>query len=159
AKRTRQVLYRGDRKRYYDLEIRGVEAERFYEQIGFGMTRKQSARKLQSRNTNLDVVPHVARLIDATARLAILCRADHRHTYDYRIGRRRPSYAKLDALLAMFSATAGCAYRRLQELEASRFFWAEIVEIEEGETDVYDLTVPGSHSFCANGFVNHNTYL
>jgi len=24
---------------------------------------------------------------------------------------------------------------------------------------VYDLTVPGSHSFCANGFVNHNTYL
>ena len=24
---------------------------------------------------------------------------------------------------------------------------------------MYDLTVPGSHSFCANGFVNHNTYL
>ena len=36
---------------------------------------------------------------------------------------------------------------------------AEITAIEEGEADVYDLTVPGSHSFCANGFVNHNTYL
>ncbi len=35
----------------------------------------------------------------------------------------------------------------------------EIVAIREGEADVYDLTVPGSHSFCANGFVNHNTYL
>src|SRR5439155_534749 len=34
---------------------------------------------------------------------------------------------------------------------------AEITAIEEGEADVYDLTVPGSHSFCANGFVNHNT--
>ena len=36
---------------------------------------------------------------------------------------------------------------------------AEITAIDEGEADVYDLTVPGSHAFCANGFVNHNTYL
>jgi phosphate starvation-inducible PhoH-like protein len=47
----------------------------------------------------------------------------------------------------------------LKALSHEHFFWAEIQEIEEGESDVYDLTVPGSHAFCANGFVNHNTYL
>jgi phosphate starvation-inducible PhoH-like protein len=44
-------------------------------------------------------------------------------------------------------------------LHTQRFFWAEILDIQDGEADVYDLTVPGSHAFCANGFINHNTYL
>jgi predicted Ser/Thr protein kinase/intein/homing endonuclease len=35
--------------------------------------------------------------------------------------------------------------------------WLEVQEITEGIEQVYDLTVPGSHSFCANGFVNHNS--
>jgi len=35
--------------------------------------------------------------------------------------------------------------------------WLEVREIEEGEEQVYDLTVPGTHSFCANGFINHNS--
>jgi len=47
----------------------------------------------------------------------------------------------------------------VEELHALGFSCAEISDIEDGEANVYDLTVPGSHSFCANGFVNHNTYL
>ncbi len=34
-----------------------------------------------------------------------------------------------------------------------------IRSIESSRAPVFDLTVPGSHSFVANGFVNHNTYL
>ncbi len=37
--------------------------------------------------------------------------------------------------------------------------WEQVANISDEEGDVYDLTVPGSHSFCANGFINHNTYL
>jgi phosphate starvation-inducible protein PhoH and related proteins len=48
---------------------------------------------------------------------------------------------------------------QLVEVHANHVFGAEITAIEEGEAHVYDLTVPGTHSFCANGFVNHNTYL
>src|SRR5207244_2799843 len=47
----------------------------------------------------------------------------------------------------------------VEELHALGFSCAEISDIEDGQANVYDLTVPGSHSFCANGFVNHNTYL
>lgn len=43
-----------------------------------------------------------------------------------------------------------------QQLDPS-LLWLEVRDIIEGEAQVYDLTVPGTHSFCANGFVNHNS--
>jgi len=151
AKRVRQVEYRGRARQYYELEIRGAEAARFFRGIGFGLVRKQTLQKPQ--NTNLDLVPHVAALIDAATRATVLSHAIHKRVHDYRIDRRQPSYAKLDEILGLLTtAVAGEAYRL-------GLFWVEITAIEEGEADVYDLTVPGSHSFCANGFVNHNTYL
>ena len=160
AKRTRRVQYRGRTKEYHELEMRGAEADLFHEEIGFDLDRKHALHKVKIRNTNLDVVPHIASLIDAVVRTSVLSRANHRLVYDYRIDGRRPSYTKLNEILGLVTtAVAGEAYQRLEELRARRFFWAEIVRIEPGEADVYDLTVPGSHSFCANGFVNHNTYL
>ena len=160
AKRTREVKYRDLRKRYYEIEIRGAEAERFYDEIGFGLARKQTLRKPKQRNTNLDLIPHVAALIDTAAKATVLSHATHEHLYDYRVERRRPSYAKLGEILELLATAAvDEAYRRLKALYGLGLFWAEVTKIDEGEADVYDLTVPGSHSFCANGFVNHNTYL
>ena len=160
ARRTRRVAYRGTIKEYHELEMRGAEAERFHTVIGFGLARKQRVHRPVVRNTNVDVIPHVASLIDAAARAQVLSRADHKLLYDYRINRRSPSYAKLGSILEIVAtAAAGYAYRRLQDLYERHLFWAEVTEIAEGEADVYDLTVPGTHSFCANGFVNHNTYL
>ena len=160
AKRTRHVEYRGLPKEYHELEMRGAEAERFHAEIGFGLPRKRALQRSTIRNTNVDVVPNVAALIDAAMRASVLSRAMHKRVHDYRIDRRRPSYAKLGEILGLVStAMAGDAYRRLEELHDRHLFWAEITQITDGEADVYDLTVPGSHSFCANGFVNHNTYL
>ena len=38
------------------------------------------------------------------------------------------------------------------------FYWDKIEDITPSENVVYDLTIPGDHSFIANGFVNHNTF-
>lgn len=35
-------------------------------------------------------------------------------------------------------------------------FYDEVVGIEDGEAECWDLNVPGSNTFIANGFVNHN---
>jgi phosphate starvation-inducible protein PhoH/intein/homing endonuclease len=160
AKRRRLVRYRDAERPYWELEMRGVEADRFFAEIGFGLARKQSLAKPARADTNVDVVPHVAALIDAAVRATTMSRTMHKRLWDYRIDRRRPSYAKLSEMLDLLSTCAAeDAWRRLRELHERRLFWVEIVSVEEGEADVYDLTVPGSHSFCANGFVNHNTYL
>jgi phosphate starvation-inducible protein PhoH len=160
ARRQRHVRYRGEDRTYSELEMRGVEAQRFYDEIGFGLERKQQLRTRLRANTNVDVLPHVAPLLDAAIRGLTLSRALHKRLGDYRVGRRHPSYPKLAELTGLLAAAqASAAHSQLVELLERRLFWAEIVDVEAGEAQVFDLTVPGSHSFCANGFVNHNTYL
>src|SRR5690606_19400958 len=41
---------------------------------------------------------------------------------------------------------------------AQNIFLDKITSIEESESVVYDFTVPETHSFVANGIVNHNTF-
>ena len=46
----------------------------------------------------------------------------------------------------------------LHSLADSDVFWDEAQSVEpDGEADVYDMTVPGTHNFVANGIVAHNS--
>ncbi|PYS76550.1 MAG: hypothetical protein DMF66_14105 [Acidobacteria bacterium] len=47
----------------------------------------------------------------------------------------------------------------MRDIHDRRLLFLEVASVEESRAQVFDLTVPGSHSFVANGFVNHNTYL
>ncbi len=88
-------------------------------------------------------------------------------TIGFRLARKQSHRFALVGNPELITTDAACRIvpsllqSRAQEqfgISASTFF-DEIQEITYGESEVYDLTVPGSHSFCANGFVNHNTYL
>lgn len=46
---------------------------------------------------------------------------------------------------------------QLMSLCRDDLFYDEIVSIEEDFTDNYDFVVPETHSYIANGFINHNT--
>jgi ATP-dependent Clp protease ATP-binding subunit ClpA len=49
-------------------------------------------------------------------------------------------------------------YKYLKHLANSNIFWDKISEIEEvALMDLYDFTVPVSHTFISNGFISHNT--
>jgi replicative DNA helicase len=46
----------------------------------------------------------------------------------------------------------------LRAIASSDVFWDEVRSIDpDGEEDVYDMTVPGTHNFVANGIVVHNS--
>jgi replicative DNA helicase len=46
----------------------------------------------------------------------------------------------------------------LAALAQSDLYWDQIIAIEpDGEADVYDLSVPGSHNFVAQNFIAHNS--
>jgi stage V sporulation protein R len=69
---------------------------------------------------------------------------------------------------ARFLSEIGFSLRRKQEalrehVENRLWFKTEestdeIVEIERGYSDVYDITVDEKHSYVANGFINHNSF-
>lgn len=41
--------------------------------------------------------------------------------------------------------------------EEHKTLWLKVKKIEYGINDVYDFTVPNTHSFISNGFISHNT--
>ena len=147
------------RRDSHRLTLYGAEADRFFDVVGFRLPRKQALRQRpRNRNPNADVVPGVAGLIDAAVRTRRFTRAEHKRLYDYRTGRRRPSYAALHAVLEHFAESDAQPVRRLRRIADDHLLWSRVASLTPGEADVYDLTVPDGHHFIANGFVSHNTY-
>jgi len=106
-------------------------------------------------------VPFVSRQIKSAVRSITLSHKEHKVVEDYSRGRRRPSYDKLGRLVALFYDRGAPLVSRepLQDLIDRRLLFVEVTDITPSRAHVYDLTVPETHSFVANGFVNHNTYL
>jgi phosphate starvation-inducible protein PhoH/intein/homing endonuclease len=143
------------------LTMAGAEAERFHELIGFALERKRARRRASRPNTNVDVIPFQGALLSAAVSAATFTRAEHKLFTDYRSGRRRPSYHKLDQLVGVLwsNGVGDETVSQLRDLLDRRLLFVEVVGVEKSHARVYDLTVPATHSFVANGFVNHNTYL
>jgi phosphate starvation-inducible protein PhoH/intein/homing endonuclease len=161
AKSPRRTHLNGKEHASYLLTMAGAEAERFHELIGFALERKRARRKTKRANPNIDVVPYLGAHLSAAMRGTTFTRAEHRIFGDYRRQSRRPSYAKLDELLHLLSAhgVQSEPVIHLRELLERHLLFVEVTAIESSRAQVYDLTVPETHSFVANGFVNHNTYL
>jgi len=123
------------------LTITGVEADRFDSLIGSRFERKRRRR--------------------AAVRSTALSHKDHKVFDDYRRNRRKPSYAKLEYLVALLDehGASAASLEPLKDVLSQQLLFLEIVDIVPSRAHVFDLTVPETHSFVANGFVNHNTYL
>jgi phosphate starvation-inducible protein PhoH/intein/homing endonuclease len=158
---TKRGRYKGQRHLSERLTIAGAEAEHFDELIGFRLERKRALRRRRTFNTNVDVVPFVSRPMITAVRSTTLSHAEHKAFDDYRRGRRRPSYDKLGRLVALLYDRGAplVSLEPLQDLLDRQLLFVEVVHITPSRAHVYDLTVPDTHSFVANGFVNHNTYL
>ena len=161
ARSIKNGRYQGEVHRSHLLCITRQEAERFHELIGFGLERKRERRMVKVFNPNVDVVPFCAALLDAAAKSTTLSRAQHKTLGDYRNGRRAPSYAKLESLVTLLQTRAAQTQLLLplQETLRRRFLFLPVQRIEKSSAPVFDLCVPRTHSFVANGFVNHNTYM
>jgi replicative DNA helicase len=128
------------------IRITGDNARKFYENVGFRLQRKQERKNLlpENGNVNIDVVPYLP------PRQSTIPKTEKTNLYRYFQGKRKPSYEVLHRI-------AEYAPEVTQLLEPE-FYWDEVVSIEDdGIQHCYDLVVPGSHSYIANGIVSHNT--
>ena len=161
AKSVKRGRYDGRQHISHLLTIAGAEAARFDQLIGFGLERKRARRQARPVNTNIDIVPHLGPMISAAVRSGTFSRAEHKRFYDYRIERRHPSYPKLAEIVTLLESRDAQPelLSPIRGLIDRHLFFAEIVSIEPSRAQVFDLTVPETHSFVANGFINHNTFL
>jgi len=161
---------------YHYLEITGDFVEKFAQEIGFGIQEKQKKLRrilAKNRNTNVNLVPYQQKRLKTLFEL-VKTKGQNRsfyrlslikQLYRYLHEKRNPSKETVDRLLELFAKKAPSIkklgeFKYLQELADNRFFFSPVIEIKKGQKNVvYDFTVPQTHSFVANGFINHNTLL
>lgn len=134
------------------LSITGKDADNFRKEIGFTCKRKQEAidttcEKFGKFNTNIDIIPNQDRNIDLD-RTHGLIRDKARSIYKKET---RMTYSSLEMLKEFLIN---------KEVSKHTFFYDKIESVREiGQQLVYDVCMPETHSFIANGIVNHNTLI
>ena len=153
---------------YFYLNMQGAEAKAYMERIGFVSRKKQQALHLpEKRNTNIDVVPY---LVEALRNRSQSCNG----YYACSDGRTRKipfgffnrtsqhiSYARLEETADVIPAIRLLDEQLAETVEwvmKQKFFWDRVAAKElAGRSKTYDVTVPETHSFIANGIVCHNS--
>lgn len=164
--RHKKVKYKDEFRDAYVLRISGKFVNKYFETIGFKLTRKMDKkydRLTTITNTNKDIIPNIASKLKELCSYYTFDRKFHRKYGGYLRGLRSPSRVKLNNFLkdvvnyTGISVKSSDLYKYLKSFVNQDIFWAQITSIEEKELNLYDFTVPGSHTFISNGFVSHNT--
>jgi len=153
----------------YHMRIKGFEsAKLFKEKIGFGLSRKNNTLNSVdlSSKTDKSIIPN------QTARIKILWNklsSNVKQADNFKIGRiarshdgkatKELTYDKLkdflDGYAGFFEGDYDFEY--LRSFYIMNHYYTQIKEIKNSFAPVFDITVPGAHTFTANGFVCHNS--
>ena len=156
-------------KQYWSLYLRGEAAWQFVREIGFVSRRKNEMANFATgdKNTNIDTVPFLADVLRTRTQKNGYFRCADKQTRFVGFGffNRRPnsgiSYNRLRAtpqLADKLRVVDAALADTLETVMEREFFWDSVGEVTEAEAAVtYDFTVPGTHSFVANGIINHNS--
>ncbi len=137
-----------DGELYYNVTLRGDQVLDLIELIPSLRDKATSPlRDTRSDKTNYDHLPHGATLINGHGGNSYLARI--------LAGDRQLSYNRARTVLAEKPELAGVM---LASLVKQDYLWLTVREVRPaGIEPVYDLLVPGTHSFVADGFVQHNS--
>ena len=134
----------------HHLECYGGDIERFADAIGFGCPRKRVALEgivgdAARRNERIPIGPALA-TVDAAG-------GEYYNTFTHG---DNPGRARAHRLLE--ERDLGDVEPIVAEAVGADLHWDEVVAaVDTGEKEVFDLTVPETHTFLANGIVTHNT--
>jgi len=157
------------RRTLYSLRIKGGKScGIFQKEIGFSLKRKQKI--LDSVNLkekkNYLLIPHQKERIKSlwlklTRHERYLDNAKIRRFTNSSQGKatKELTYNKLEEFLKFYKNKLGRKkeFRFLEKLGQMGHFYDKVKKTGESFSHVYDLFVPGRHTFIANGFVCHNS--
>lgn len=164
SKRKRKLIkYKDAYHSYNVISITGAGIDLFSERVGFLSSRKKaSLYKLVGKecNTNIDTIPGLSSLWygmwDKTR--GHLTYSERERLKRYKYGQEKPSYKSIRAQLKQYPFSDQYS-DKLEKINDKHYFFDKVCSVEKGFDKVYDLVVPGDHSFSGGGFVNHNTFL
>ncbi|HID87444.1 MAG TPA: AAA family ATPase, partial [Anaerolineae bacterium] len=151
------------------VELSGAELETFTQVVGFGLRRKQSdvneylARITdKARYNTTDLFYNLSQSLSEVRSEIGLVYSDAPGIYDHfynGVKHGRLLRLTVEKLISWIETEgeAGPATKRMRSLLDAKLYFSPVTNVKRGYARVYDLHVPETHSFVANGFVNHNT--
>jgi len=153
----------------YRVQVYGENAILFHQLIGLRVHRK-SIRKDLASNVRMpnDGIPHLkyilkeiqTRIVEKKDKITSLKKMKNINSifYTYIPNNRNISYHKLKELVE-YCNNNDVKCGELNHFLKNNYFYDSIANVQKSskKKDVYDFTVPKTHSFIANGFVNHNS--
>jgi len=154
---------------YWRVKIMGTSLQAFADKVGFVSARKQSvmqdflslkhAMGRCSLSNKYEVIPHQTKHLAAFYESLPKDSRNRENSHFFRA--RRGHIPCTDRQLKRIAqgpylSVAGDHFTYLHD---TQYFYDPVVEIGQGQAEVYDLNVPVGESFSANGFMNHNTTL
>jgi len=162
-------------KNYYKLQISGSSLRIFRDTVGFRINRKQETLNkhcLKTSNDNTDIIP-LELIGDKLLKLREFSKDTVYKTKHnkygankispYKLKKYNPSYNQLRTFLNLFGksplSSKSKEYTDLNTVLNNNYYYDQIVSIEEGYEDTYDVHLKGDdHSFISNGFISHNSF-
>ncbi len=170
---TGKIGYIGNRavrskRLLYHVRVKGsVSAQIFRQEIGFGLPRKAKIlNSIEINGRNFLTVPNQRERIKRL--WAKLSPKEHQEdkanisrwlrSPSYK-GTKELTYAKLTELLDAYEGrlAGDLDFEYLRTYYAMGHYYTTVKGIQKSQSHVYDFTVPGAHTFTANGFVCHNS--
>lgn len=153
---------------YHRLRLNNGNAKKYCEDVGF----KTSARikkanelldKGMIRESNYDQIPHMLDTIKSLYRSVDTTREDNAVFDRIFYGSQSITYSKLHEVIACLKdrqiGLNRHLFEKLEMLYDRWYFYERIDDIEEDIAPTFDVCLPVTHSFWANGFISHNTLL
>ncbi len=151
----------------WNLFIGGQENSlTFHHKVGFRLQRKQERgihpTLLQRGWSRGDLVPYVNSLLKALLeQTRPHPRSVHKLFDHVKRNDRIPTRLQIARYLTFLPDRVRDMpeFHTLAVLSDPSIYWDQVASITDGSANTFDFVVPGSHSFLANGFFNHNTTL
>jgi len=161
--KSKRIKYKGSVREYWTIKVSSSSIDTYQKEVGFLSSRKRaSLESLCSikRNPNKDVIYNNEAVFEEMW-LKTLGVLDHqaRKIFDKHFRYYNPSYETLLKCIKRYPFDDGLK-EHLVDLHTRNYFFDRVVSNVSGLDKVYDFVVAeDDHSFVANGFVNHNTFL
>ncbi len=135
-------------------------AEHHRDRISLTTASEQLAQKLQLLLLNLGIVATLQ--VERNFGYRLLLQGEQAERFDQEVGWRRtpnPSDRSVPTGAGRFGSRSSPNRNPAHEIEPDgpNRFDDPVETIEEGEAEVFDLTVPEGHHFVAGGVINHNS--
>jgi intein/homing endonuclease len=145
------------------LELSRSQTDKFMEIIPLRIKRKVFDRKLAS-DTSPEIPGQQQRLLSLKSRYEMRGKKTLAHSGQFvqpwindRAGANKIGMY-LDRLEEAYPETAVLDdVLMLRQLCKEGYMWAKVIDIEDGQAETFDLCIPTTHAYSANGIISHNT--